>query len=197
MIDWLHNIIDSAFSRRLSLSEAFLTADVLLVTMQNVCEGLVVYPKVIEKHIHQELPLMATENFIMAMVKAGGNRQVRFISLNHILGHVNFSCFKVTILRSIMLYKVWSNLNLENISWCWWVWRSGVWSLGSGCQINRSIVLGWVIWQVQWQIFLTVRCRCFYNKEMVLILSGRYCFFVVEMERPTSTFVDLYFWNSR
>lgn len=44
--------------------------------MQNVSEGLVVYPKVIERHIRQELPFMATENIIMAMVKAGGNRQV-------------------------------------------------------------------------------------------------------------------------
>jgi adenylosuccinate lyase len=44
--------------------------------LQNVTEGLVVYPKVIERHIRHELPFMATENIIMAMVKAGGNRQV-------------------------------------------------------------------------------------------------------------------------
>lgn len=42
----------------------------------NILEGLVVYPKVIEKHISEELPFMATENIIMAMVQAGGNRQV-------------------------------------------------------------------------------------------------------------------------
>ena len=42
----------------------------------NVVEGLVVYPKVIEKHINEELPFMATENIIMAVVKAGGDRQV-------------------------------------------------------------------------------------------------------------------------
>lgn len=62
--------------RRISLAESFLTADIILSTLQNISEGLVVYPKVIERHIRQELPFMATENIIMAMVKAGGNRQV-------------------------------------------------------------------------------------------------------------------------
>lgn len=62
--------------RRISLPEAFLTADIILSTLQNISEGLVVYPKVIERHIRHELPFMATENIIMAMVKAGGNRQV-------------------------------------------------------------------------------------------------------------------------
>jgi adenylosuccinate lyase len=62
--------------RRISLPESFLTADIILSTLQNVTEGLVVYPKVIERHIRHELPFMATENIIMAMVKAGGNRQV-------------------------------------------------------------------------------------------------------------------------
>lgn len=62
--------------RRISLPESFLTADIILSTLQNITEGLVVYPKVIERHISLELPFMATENIIMAMVKAGGNRQV-------------------------------------------------------------------------------------------------------------------------
>lgn len=62
--------------RRLTLSEAFLSADSVLMTVQNIVEGLVVYPKVIEKHIRQELPFMSTENIIMAVVKAGGDRQV-------------------------------------------------------------------------------------------------------------------------
>ncbi|PNJ37540.1 ADSL isoform 10, partial [Pongo abelii] len=61
--------------RRICLAEAFLTADTLLNTLQNISEGLVVYPKVIERRIRQELPFMATENIIMAMVKAGGSRQ--------------------------------------------------------------------------------------------------------------------------
>lgn len=62
--------------RRLCLSESFLTADVVLNTLQNITEGLVVYPCVIKRHVDAELPFMATENIIMGMVKAGGNRQV-------------------------------------------------------------------------------------------------------------------------
>ena len=55
-------------NRRVSLPEAFLTADIILSTLQNISEGLVVYPKVIERRILEELPFMATENFIMAIV---------------------------------------------------------------------------------------------------------------------------------
>src|SRR5258708_6100149 len=62
-------------NRRITLPEAFLTADIVLSTLQNISEGLVVYPKVIARHISQELPFMATENVIMAIVKKGGNRQ--------------------------------------------------------------------------------------------------------------------------
>lgn len=57
------------------LPEAFLSADIVLSTLRNVSEGLVVYPKVIQRHISQELPFMATENLIMALVKKGGDRQ--------------------------------------------------------------------------------------------------------------------------
>jgi len=63
------------------LAEAFLSADSILLTLQNICEGIVVYPKVIERHVRQELPFMSTENIIMAMVKAGGDRQVCCLSL--------------------------------------------------------------------------------------------------------------------
>lgn len=62
-------------NRRITLPEAFLTADIVLSTMQNISEGLVVYPKVIARRISQELPFMATENIIMAIVKKGGDRQ--------------------------------------------------------------------------------------------------------------------------
>lgn len=72
---WMERTLDDSANRRISLGEAFLTADVVLNTLQNVCEGLVVYPEVIKAHIRQELPFMATENIIVAMVKAGGNRQ--------------------------------------------------------------------------------------------------------------------------
>ena len=72
---WMERTLDDSANRRITLAEAFLTADAVLTTMQNIMEGLVVYPKVIERHIQQELPFMATENFIMAMVRAGGDRQ--------------------------------------------------------------------------------------------------------------------------
>lgn len=74
-VQWFERTLDDSANRRICLAEAFLTADTILNTLQNVSEGLVVYPKVIERHIRQELPFMATENIIMAMVKAGGNRQ--------------------------------------------------------------------------------------------------------------------------
>lgn len=73
---WLERTLDDSANRRLTLSEAFLSADAILLTLLNISQGLVVYPKVIERHIAQELPFMSTENVIMAMVKAGGDRQV-------------------------------------------------------------------------------------------------------------------------
>lgn len=72
---WLERSLDDSANRRLVFSEAFLTADAILLIMQNVSEGLVVYPKMIERHLKEELPFMATENIIAAMVKAGGSRQ--------------------------------------------------------------------------------------------------------------------------
>lgn len=84
MIGDLHSIIVSqglstnihrSANRRITLPEAFLTADIVLSTLQNISEGLVVYPKVIARRISQELPFMATENLIMAIVKKGGDRQ--------------------------------------------------------------------------------------------------------------------------
>uniref|UniRef100_W8C837 Adenylosuccinate lyase n=1 Tax=Ceratitis capitata TaxID=7213 RepID=W8C837_CERCA len=73
---WLERTLDDSANRRLTLSEAFLSADAVLLTLLNISQGLVVYPKVIERHISQELPFMSTENIIMAMVKKGGDRQV-------------------------------------------------------------------------------------------------------------------------
>jgi adenylosuccinate lyase len=74
-VQWLERTLDDSANRRICLPEAFLTADIILNTLQNVLEGLVVYPKVIEKHVREELPFMASENIIMAMVTAGANRQ--------------------------------------------------------------------------------------------------------------------------
>jgi adenylosuccinate lyase len=74
-VQWLERTLDDSANRRITIPEAFLTADIVLSIIQNISEGMVVYPKVIEKRIQQELPFMATENIIMAMVKEGGDRQ--------------------------------------------------------------------------------------------------------------------------
>ncbi|KAI8908170.1 L-Aspartase-like protein [Powellomyces hirtus] len=73
---WLERTLDDSANRRISIPEAFLTADILLSLLQNIFSGMVVYPSVIARRISQELPFMATENIIMAMVKDGGDRQV-------------------------------------------------------------------------------------------------------------------------
>lgn len=73
---WLERTLDDSANRRITLSESFLSADAILLTLLNISQGLVVYPKVIERHISQELPFMSAENVIMAMVKLGGDRQV-------------------------------------------------------------------------------------------------------------------------
>lgn len=72
---WMERTLDDSANRRLSIPEAFLTADVILTLLQNISEGLVVYPAIIARHISAELPFMATENIIMAMVRSGGDRQ--------------------------------------------------------------------------------------------------------------------------
>lgn len=72
---WFERTLDDSANKRLSVPEAFLTVDGILDLYLNVVDGLVVYPKVIEKHLMQELPFMATENIMMDAVKAGGDRQ--------------------------------------------------------------------------------------------------------------------------
>lgn len=74
-VQWFERTLDDSANRRVTLPEAFLTADIVLSTLRNVSEGLVVYPNVIARRIAQELPFMATENLIMAIVKKGGDRQ--------------------------------------------------------------------------------------------------------------------------
>ncbi|CAL1286206.1 unnamed protein product [Larinioides sclopetarius] len=73
---WMERTLDDSANRRVIIPETFLSTDIFLNTLQNVTDGLVVYPKVIERHLKQELPFMATENILMAMVKLGGDRQV-------------------------------------------------------------------------------------------------------------------------
>ena len=72
---WFERTLDDSANRRVSISEAFLALDGVLDLYLNIASGLVVYPKVIEKHLMAELPFMATENIMMDAVKAGGNRQ--------------------------------------------------------------------------------------------------------------------------
>ncbi len=72
---WFERTLDDSAGKRLSIPEAFLAVDGILDLCINVSDGLVVYPKVIEKRLREELPFMATENIMMAGVKKGGNRQ--------------------------------------------------------------------------------------------------------------------------
>ena len=72
---WFERTLDDSANKRLSVPEGFLAIDGILDLCLNVVDGLVVYPKVIEKHLMSELPFMATENIMMDAVKAGGDRQ--------------------------------------------------------------------------------------------------------------------------
>ncbi|MCJ8341283.1 MAG: adenylosuccinate lyase [Cetobacterium sp.] len=72
---WFERTLDDSANKRLSLPQGFLAIDAILIIWKNVLDGLVVYPKMIEKHIMAELPFMATEYIIMEGVKKGGDRQ--------------------------------------------------------------------------------------------------------------------------
>ena len=72
---WFERTLDDSANKRLSIPEGFLAIDGILDLCLNVVDGLVVYPKIIEKHMMAELPFMATENIMMDAVKAGGDRQ--------------------------------------------------------------------------------------------------------------------------
>ncbi|MCI8948141.1 MAG: adenylosuccinate lyase [Lachnospiraceae bacterium] len=72
---WFERTLDDSANKRLSIPEGFLATDGILDLCLNVADGLVVYPKVIEKRLRSELPFMATENIMMDAVKAGGDRQ--------------------------------------------------------------------------------------------------------------------------
>ncbi|MBO6164423.1 MAG: adenylosuccinate lyase [Lachnospiraceae bacterium] len=72
---WFERTLDDSANKRISVPEAFLAVDGILDLYMNVVDGLVVYPKVIEKRLMSELPFMATENIMMDAVKAGGDRQ--------------------------------------------------------------------------------------------------------------------------
>lgn len=72
---WFERTLDDSANKRISVPEAFLAVDAILGIYENVSAGLIVHEKVIEKHIMEELPFMASENIMMDAVKRGGNRQ--------------------------------------------------------------------------------------------------------------------------
>lgn len=72
---WFERTLDDSANRRVCIPESFLGIDAILNIYMNISGGLVVYPKVIEKHILEEIPFMATENIMMEAVKRGGDRQ--------------------------------------------------------------------------------------------------------------------------
>ncbi len=72
---WFERTLDDSANKRIAVAEAFLGVDAILNILINVCDGLVVYEKVIRQRVMNELPFMATENIMMDAVKKGGNRQ--------------------------------------------------------------------------------------------------------------------------
>jgi len=74
-VQWMERTLDDSANRRLVIPQAFLAIDAILILLQNVASGLVVYPQVIAKNLAEELPFMASENLLMAAVAAGGDRQ--------------------------------------------------------------------------------------------------------------------------
>ena len=72
---WFERTLDDSANKRVAVAEAFLATDAILNILINVCDGLVVYPKVVRARIMAELPFMASENIMMSAVKKGGDRQ--------------------------------------------------------------------------------------------------------------------------
>ena len=74
-LQWFERTLDDSANKRIAVAEGFLAADAILNILLNVCDGLVVYPKVVRARVLNELPFMATENIMMQAVKKGGDRQ--------------------------------------------------------------------------------------------------------------------------
>ncbi len=75
-VQWFERTLDDSANRRISIPESFLAADAVLNLYADIADGLVVYEKMIERHLREELPFMATENILMDAVKKGGDRQL-------------------------------------------------------------------------------------------------------------------------
>jgi len=73
---WFERTLDDSANKRLAVPEAFLAVDGILSLVINIANGMTVYPKIIEKHLHDELPFMVTENILMHCVRQGGDRQL-------------------------------------------------------------------------------------------------------------------------
>jgi adenylosuccinate lyase len=74
-VQWMERTLDDSANRRLTIPQSFLATDAILILYGNIVDGLVVYPQMIEKHLREELPFLATEEILMAAVQAGGDRQ--------------------------------------------------------------------------------------------------------------------------
>ena len=72
---WLERTLDDSANRRIVIAESFLAADAILILLEDVCSGLVAYPRVIDANLRREIPFLATESVLMAAVRAGGDRQ--------------------------------------------------------------------------------------------------------------------------
>lgn len=80
---WFERTLDDSANKRISIPEAFLGVDAILSLYMNIIKGVTVYPKIIEKHLLEEMPFMATENILMHCVKKGGDRQILHEAIRH------------------------------------------------------------------------------------------------------------------
>ena len=74
-VQWMERTLDDSANRRICMPEAFLSIDAVLELYANIADGMVVYPQMIQRHVEEHLPFMATENILMEAVKHGGDRQ--------------------------------------------------------------------------------------------------------------------------
>ena len=116
---WFERTLDDSANKRLSIPEGFLAIDGILDLCLNVVDGLVVYPKVIEKHFMAEIPFMATENIMMEAVKRGGDRQELHERIRELSMEAGRKCKKrrdstITLLELIAADPAF-NLTLEDL----------------------------------------------------------------------------------
>jgi adenylosuccinate lyase len=117
---WLERTLDDSANRRLVIPQSFLGVDACLVLMQNIAEGLVVYPKTIAKNLHAELPFMATESILMAAVSAGGDRQELHESIRQ---HSQAAAYEVKaegrdndLLERLKKDPVYKNVDIDSLA---------------------------------------------------------------------------------